>query len=126
MTSPLLPELVTEGDSAVEALENVKDAFAFLNYIRSQGAHSQPKGETYGQNQSRHYQEPTRDAQTSSQLPMSTKHLQMSKQTDLVRMPTQITARSSTGKTSTLLMSVPIRVHTSKSPVLPPLLANTS
>ena len=28
VTSPLLPELVTEGDSAVEALENVKDAFA--------------------------------------------------------------------------------------------------
>ena len=28
VTSPLLPELVTEGDSVVEALENVKDAFA--------------------------------------------------------------------------------------------------
>ena len=28
VTSPLLPELVTEGDPAVEALENVKDAFA--------------------------------------------------------------------------------------------------
>ena len=28
MTSPLLPELVTEGDSVGEALENVKDALA--------------------------------------------------------------------------------------------------
>lgn len=28
VTSPLLPELVTEGDSVEEALSNVKDAFA--------------------------------------------------------------------------------------------------
>ncbi len=28
VTSPLLPELVTEGDSIVEVLENVKDALA--------------------------------------------------------------------------------------------------
>ena len=28
VTSPALPELVTEGDSAEEALENVKDALA--------------------------------------------------------------------------------------------------
>jgi antitoxin HicB len=28
VTSPILPELVTEGDSAEEALENVKDALA--------------------------------------------------------------------------------------------------
>lgn len=28
VTSPLLPELVTEGDSVEEALENVKDALA--------------------------------------------------------------------------------------------------
>lgn len=28
VTSPLLPELVTEGDTAQEALENVKDALA--------------------------------------------------------------------------------------------------
>ena len=28
VTSPLLPELVTEGDSVGEALDNVKDAFA--------------------------------------------------------------------------------------------------
>lgn len=28
ITSPLLPELVTEGDSAPEALENAKDALA--------------------------------------------------------------------------------------------------
>lgn len=28
VTSPLLPELVTEGSSVGEALENVKDAFA--------------------------------------------------------------------------------------------------
>ena len=36
VTSPLLPELVTEGDSVVEALENVKDALLqFLNYIKN-------------------------------------------------------------------------------------------
>ncbi|MDE3074888.1 MAG: type II toxin-antitoxin system HicB family antitoxin [Chloroflexota bacterium] len=28
VTSPLLPELVTEGDSVAEAVENVKDALA--------------------------------------------------------------------------------------------------
>ena len=28
VTSPLLPELVTEGDSVCEALENARDAFA--------------------------------------------------------------------------------------------------
>ena len=28
VTSPLLPELVTEGNSVSEAMENVKDAFA--------------------------------------------------------------------------------------------------
>ena len=28
ITSPLLPELITEGDSVEEALENVKDALA--------------------------------------------------------------------------------------------------
>lgn len=28
MTSPLLPELITEGDTAEEALENVHDALA--------------------------------------------------------------------------------------------------
>lgn len=28
VTSPILPELVTEGDSLPEALENVRDAFA--------------------------------------------------------------------------------------------------
>jgi antitoxin HicB len=28
VTSPLLPELITEGDTAQEALENVKDALA--------------------------------------------------------------------------------------------------
>ncbi len=28
VTSPLLPELITEGDTIVEALENVKDALA--------------------------------------------------------------------------------------------------
>jgi antitoxin HicB len=30
VTSPLLPELVTEGDSLDEALENVKDALAAI------------------------------------------------------------------------------------------------
>ena len=28
MTSPLLPELITEGNSVCDALENAKDAFA--------------------------------------------------------------------------------------------------
>ena len=36
VTSPLLPELVTEGDSLSEALDNVKDALAaLLRYTRT-------------------------------------------------------------------------------------------
>ena len=31
VTSPLLPELITEGDTAEEALDNVKDALAAVN-----------------------------------------------------------------------------------------------
>ena len=30
VTSPLLPELITEGDSVCDALENAKDAFAAI------------------------------------------------------------------------------------------------
>lgn len=38
VTSPLLPELVTEGDSAEEALENVRDALqAVLEIYEEQG-----------------------------------------------------------------------------------------
>ena len=38
VTSPLFPELVTEGDSVEDALENVKDAFAaVLEIYREQG-----------------------------------------------------------------------------------------
>ncbi len=38
VTSPLLPELVTEGDSIAEALENVKDALeAVIEIIPGQG-----------------------------------------------------------------------------------------
>lgn len=33
VTSPLLPELVTEGDSITEALENVNDALAAVTKI---------------------------------------------------------------------------------------------
>ena len=40
VTSPLLPELVTEGNSLDEALENVKDALLqSSNYIRIWGVH---------------------------------------------------------------------------------------
>ena len=35
VTSPLLPELVTEGNSVAEALENVKDAFVAVLRIIS-------------------------------------------------------------------------------------------
>ena len=38
VTSPLLPELVTEGDSLDEALENVKDAFqAVIEFYQELG-----------------------------------------------------------------------------------------
>lgn len=38
MTSPLLPELVTAGDSIAQALENVKDALAaVIEIYRGQG-----------------------------------------------------------------------------------------
>ena len=33
VTSPLLPELITEGDTVAEALENAKDAFAAVAEI---------------------------------------------------------------------------------------------
>lgn len=38
VTSPLLPELVTAGDSIAQALENVKDALAaVIEFYRDQG-----------------------------------------------------------------------------------------
>ena len=40
VTSPLLPELVTEGDSLVEALENAKDAFAAVLELYQESGHS--------------------------------------------------------------------------------------
>ena len=43
VTSPLLPELVTEGDSVVEALENVKDAFAAVLELYQELGRSVPE-----------------------------------------------------------------------------------
>ena len=43
VTSPLLPELVTEGDSVVEALENVKDAFAAVLELYQESGRSLPE-----------------------------------------------------------------------------------
>ena len=38
VTSPVLPELLTEGDSVADALDNVRDAFAaVLEIYRDQG-----------------------------------------------------------------------------------------
>ena len=43
VTSPLLPELVTEGDSVVEALENVKDAFVAVLELYQESGRSLPE-----------------------------------------------------------------------------------
>jgi antitoxin HicB len=43
VTSPLLPELVTEGDSLDEALENVKDALAAIIEIYQDLGRSLPQ-----------------------------------------------------------------------------------
>ena len=43
VTSPLLPELVTEGNSLVEALENVKDAFAAVLELYQESGRSLPE-----------------------------------------------------------------------------------
>ena len=43
VTSPLLPELVTEGDSIAEALENVKDALAAVIEIYQDQGRSLPQ-----------------------------------------------------------------------------------
>ena len=43
VTSPLLPELVTEGDSLGEALENVKDAFAAVLELYQEMGRSLPE-----------------------------------------------------------------------------------
>ena len=43
VTSPLLPELVTEGDSLDEALENVKDAFVAVLELYQEMGRSLPE-----------------------------------------------------------------------------------
>ena len=43
VTSPLLPELITEGDSLNEALENVKDAFAAVIELYQETGRSLPQ-----------------------------------------------------------------------------------
>ncbi len=43
MTSPLLPELVTEGDSLDESLENVKDAFSAVMELYQELGRSLPE-----------------------------------------------------------------------------------
>ena len=43
VTSPLLPELVTEGDSLGEALENVQDAFAAVLELYQEMGHLLPE-----------------------------------------------------------------------------------
>lgn len=44
VTSPVIPELLTEGDSAEDALENVRDAFAaVLEIYRDQGRSLPPE-----------------------------------------------------------------------------------
>jgi antitoxin HicB len=43
VTSPLLPELVTEGDSLYEVLENVKDALAAVIELYQDLGRSLPK-----------------------------------------------------------------------------------
>ncbi len=44
VTSPALPELVTEGDSVHEALANAEDAFAAVVEIYEDRGHSLPLG----------------------------------------------------------------------------------
>ncbi len=43
VTSPLLPELVTEGDSVDESLENVKDAFKAVMELYQELGRSLPE-----------------------------------------------------------------------------------
>lgn len=43
VTSPLLPELVTEGDSLDESLENVKDAFKAVMELYQEMGRSLPE-----------------------------------------------------------------------------------
>lgn len=43
VTSPLLPELVTEGDSLDESLENVKDAFKAVMELYQESGRSLPE-----------------------------------------------------------------------------------
>ncbi len=44
VTSPLLPELVTEGDTVSEALENAKDAFAAVMELYEDLGRPLPEG----------------------------------------------------------------------------------
>ena len=43
MTSPALPELVTEGDTLSDALENVKDALAAVIELYEEAGRSLPR-----------------------------------------------------------------------------------
>ena len=44
VTSPLLPELITEGDSVAEAVANAEDAFAAVVEIYADGGRALPAG----------------------------------------------------------------------------------
>ena len=44
VTSPLLPELIPEGDTVAEALANAEDAFAAVVEIYEDRGHSLPAG----------------------------------------------------------------------------------
>lgn len=44
VTSPLLPELITEGDTVAEALANVEDAFATVVEIYEDRGRALPSG----------------------------------------------------------------------------------
>lgn len=44
VTSPLLPELITEGDTIAEAVANAEDAFAAVAEIYEDGGRALPPG----------------------------------------------------------------------------------
>lgn len=49
VTSPLLPELITEGDDVSEALANARDAFAAVAEIYEDNGRSLPPGIRLGE-----------------------------------------------------------------------------
>ena len=49
VTSPLLPELITEGDTISECMVNVEDAFAVVLEIYEDDGRSLPQVSTQGQ-----------------------------------------------------------------------------